>query len=83
VPVALFDLDNTLLDREVAFARWARRFCDSWGLPDGSHAELVAADDDGMRDREDLLTGVRDRYGLDVPVDELVEAYHVDYPAEF
>ena len=83
MPVALFDLDNTLLDREAAFAGWARRFCDSWGLPDGSHADLVAADGDGMRDREDLLTGVRDRFGLDVPVDELVEAYHVDYPAGF
>jgi putative hydrolase of the HAD superfamily len=83
VPVALFDLDNTLLDREAAFAGWARRFCDSWGLPEGSQAELVAADDDGMRPREELLSGVRDRYGLDVPVDDLLEAYHVDYPAGF
>ena len=83
MPVALFDLDNTLLDREAAFAGWARRFCDVWRLPDGSHAEIVAADDDGMRPREELFAGVRDRFGLEVPVDDLVEAYHVDYPAEF
>ena len=83
MPVALFDLDNTLLDREAAFAGWAREFCATWGLPDGSHAELVAADDDGMRDREDMLADVRDRFGLEVPLDDLVGAYHVDYPAEF
>jgi len=83
VPLALFDLDNTLLDREAAFARWARRFCRTWGLPDGSHAELVAADDDGLRDREELLAGVRDRFDLDVSVEDLMEAYRVDYPAGF
>ena len=43
----------------------------------------MAGDDDGMRDREELLTDVRERFGLEVPVDDLVEAYHVDYPAEF
>jgi len=83
VPVALFDLDNTLLDREAAFAGWAREFCATWGLPDGSHAELVAADDDGMRDRGELLAGVRERHALDASVDDLVEAYHTDYPAQF
>ena len=36
-----------------------------------------------MRDREELFADVRERFGLDVPVDDLVEAYHVDYPAEF
>jgi len=54
--------------------------CDTWGLPEGSHAQLVAADDDGMRDREDMLADVRDRFGLEVPLDDLVGAYHVDYP---
>lgn len=83
MPLALFDLDNTLLDREAAFAGWARRFCKAWGLPDQARAELVAADDDGRRSREELLAGVRDRYGLGVTVDELLEAYHLDYPAGF
>jgi putative hydrolase of the HAD superfamily len=83
VPVVLFDLDNTLLDREAAFARWAREFCATWGLPDGSHAELVAADEDGMRDRGELLAGVRERHALNASVDDLAEAYHADYPAQF
>ena len=83
MPVALFDLDNTLLDREAAFAAWARRFCDDWALPDGAHAVLVTADDDGYRPRDELFTEVHDRFDLDVPVDDLLEAYHVDYPACF
>jgi hypothetical protein len=31
VPIAL---DNTLLDREAAFARWARGFSEAWALDD-------------------------------------------------
>ncbi|HEY5108941.1 MAG TPA: HAD family hydrolase [Acidimicrobiales bacterium] len=83
MPVALFDLDNTLLDREAAFARWARSFCESNGLPDDAHAWLVAVDDDGLRPREELFAGVRIRFDLAAPVDELVDAYHRDYPASF
>jgi putative hydrolase of the HAD superfamily len=83
VPIALFDLDNTLLDREAAFIGWARRFCDTWRLPDGAVAELIVGDADGMRPRDELLAEVRDRYGLDDPVEALLEAYHHDYPAGF
>jgi putative hydrolase of the HAD superfamily len=83
MPLALFDLDNTLVDREAAFAGWARAFCATWGLPESSHAELVTADDDGLRDRSELLAAVRTRFDLDVDIDDLVEAYHVDYPAQF
>jgi putative hydrolase of the HAD superfamily len=83
MPVALFDLDNTLLDREAAFARWARTFCDAHQLPGDAHAWLVTADEDGWRPREEVFTGVRSRYGVDVPVEDLVHAYHRDYPDEF
>jgi FMN phosphatase YigB (HAD superfamily) len=83
MPLALFDLDNTLLDREGAYARWAEGFCTARGLPDGARAYLVAADEDGFRDRAELFAGVRDRFGLDDSVADLVEAYHVDYPAAF
>ena len=83
VPLVLFDLDNTLLDREAAYAAWVDRFCDGWGLPGSARAELVAADEDGMRPREELLAEVRDRHGIAAPLDELVAAYHVDYPSGF
>jgi len=83
VPLALFDLDNTLLDREAAFARWAHTFCETHGLADGAHDWLVAADEDGFRPREEVFADVRARYDLDPPVDDLVEAYQREYPASF
>jgi len=83
MPVAMFDLDNTLLDREAAFARWARSFCAARGLPDDAHAWLVAADDDGFRPREEVFAGVRSRYAVGESVEELVHAYHRDYPTSF
>jgi len=83
MPVALFDLDNTLLDREAAYADWAAGFCRAWSLPDEAHAHLLAADGDGFRPREELFDEARQRFGLEATVDELVTAYHVDYPAGF
>jgi putative hydrolase of the HAD superfamily len=83
MPVALFDLDNTLVDREAAFARWVRGFCGRWQLPAGAHALLLDGDDDGLRPRDELLAEVRERYALPASVDELLAAYHHDYPAEF
>ena len=55
MPLVLFDLDNTLLDREAAYARWARGFCDANGLPDDAHAWLVTDDDDGTDDARAAL----------------------------
>ena len=83
MPLALFDLDNTLLDRDAAFEGWARRFCDTWSLPEDARAALVAADDNGLRPREDLLADVRSRFGVDATLDALLAAYDVDYPAGF
>ena len=33
--LALFDLDNTLLDREAAFSKWARGFATEFEPPEG------------------------------------------------
>ncbi len=83
MPLALFDLDNTLLDREGAYARWAERFCATHGLPDGAHAYLVEADGDGHRARTELFADLRERFGIADTVDGLVEAYGTDYPAAY
>ena len=83
MPLALFDLDNTLLDREAAYARWARSFCATHGLPDTAHDWLVGADDYGLRPREEVFAGVRERYAVDEPIEDLLAAYHHDYPAAF
>ena len=83
VPVVLFDLDNTLLDHEVAFARWADSFCEANGLPDDAHPWLIAAYDEGFRPRKEVFAEVRSRYDLDDPVEDMVAAYHCDYPTAF
>jgi FMN phosphatase YigB (HAD superfamily) len=83
VPIALFDLDNTLLDREGAFARWARGFAEFHGLAEEAPAYLVSADEDGIRPRIDLFADVRATFGLTASVDELVERYGYDYPAAY
>jgi len=83
MPIVLFDLDNTLVDREAAFARWADSFCEAYGLPDDAHPWLVAADGDGFRPRDEVFAGVRSHWDVDDPVEDLVAAYHRDYPTAF
>lgn len=81
--VVLFDLDNTLADREAAFRRWAEWFVAHHQL-DGSVVEwLCASDGDGFVARDELFASVRDRYGIDVAVDDLVAGYRADYPTFF
>ena len=83
MPIALFDLDNTLLDREGAFARWARDFTKSAGLPGDAAAYLVSADEDGLRPRHELFADVQATFGLAATVDDLVERYGYEYPAAY
>lgn len=81
--LVLFDLDNTLADREAAFRRWAERFAEQHDL-DGSCVEfLCAGDGDGHVPRDELFAKLRDRYGVTTGVEELVAQYRVDYPTHF
>jgi HAD superfamily hydrolase (TIGR01549 family) len=81
--LVLFDLDNTLADREGAFRRWAESFALEHGL-DGSCVEfLCAGDGDGYVPRDELFASVRDRFGVTTSVDELVTRYRSEYPTHF
>ena len=65
MPLLLVDLDNTLIDRTGAFARWARKFAAAHG---GGAAEvewLVAADSDGLETRARLAALIAGRSGRD------------------
>nr|WP_240943223.1 HAD family hydrolase [Planosporangium thailandense] len=73
--MVIFDLDNTLLDREVPFRRWATQFVAEHGLAPGEVQWLVNADGDGFVPRPRFLTAVRERYGLDEPLDVLVTSF--------
>jgi putative hydrolase of the HAD superfamily len=65
VPLLLVDLDNTLIDRAGAFARWAREFTVARGGGLVDEQWLVAADRDGFESRERLAGLIRERFRLD------------------
>jgi len=77
--LAIFDLDNTLVDRMSAFQRFADQFADRHGLGPVGAAWLVAADEDGFSNRRRLFEQFRLRFGLDDPVEQLLDAYYEDY----
>jgi HAD superfamily hydrolase (TIGR01549 family) len=81
--LVLFDLDNTLADREAAFRRWAESFVADHGLAASCAEWLCTADGDGLVPRDELFGALRDRYGVTASVDELVTRYRADYPTHF
>jgi HAD superfamily hydrolase (TIGR01549 family) len=82
-PLAIFDLDNTLVDRSSAFAGWAEGFARQHGLGPTAAAWLIAADEDGFADRSVVFERAQTHFGLDEPVDRLLAAYSFDYPDRF
>jgi FMN phosphatase YigB (HAD superfamily) len=81
--LALFDLDNTLVDRQSTYRRWAAAVIDRFGLGLGELEWLCAVDDDGFASREDVFGPARARWGLTQSVPELIEQYRTDYPSFF
>src|SRR5689334_5287443 len=75
VPLAIFDLDNTLVDRAGSFRRWAESFVAQRGLAAAEVGWLEGADGDGFTPRHEFMAAVRDRYGLREPVDALVDRF--------
>jgi len=71
--LALFDLDNTLADRDGAFEAWARERAAEWqpADPDGALALIRELDGEGLRPRPAFLGDLRARFGLQAAVDEL------------
>ncbi len=81
--LALFDLDNTLLDRERAFALWTSEFVAHHELGKGASAVIKRADADGYRPREKFFAELRGELGLTSPIDELLAEYDVQYPSKY
>jgi FMN phosphatase YigB (HAD superfamily) len=75
-----FDLDNTLIDRDGAFLKWARWWVGSNGLGESAVEWLVAHDDGGFRPRAELFGLARSRFGIAASVDELVASYDEEHP---
>lgn len=81
--LALFDLDNTLLDRESAFHRWIDRFVAQYDLPESARSFIVRVDEDGASPREFFFEEIREEFGLASSIDALLARYYVDYIACF
>jgi HAD superfamily hydrolase (TIGR01549 family) len=81
--LALFDLDNTLLDREAAFAMWTEHFIAMCGLSPEAQPLIKSMDRNGLTPREEFFAQVRARFGIATSAKDLIEAYRVEYPACF
>jgi putative hydrolase of the HAD superfamily len=79
--LVLFDLDNTLLDRDAAFARWARLFMAAHDLPIEVWSIIKLADKDGRTTRNRFFVEICEPLNISTPVEELLVHYYVDYPA--
>ncbi|HWE81623.1 MAG TPA: hypothetical protein VG265_08220 [Gaiellaceae bacterium] len=62
--VVLFDLDNTLIDRQAAFRAWASGFLLEHGLREFELAWLETIDEDGFKPRELFFAEVKRRFRL-------------------
>jgi FMN phosphatase YigB (HAD superfamily) len=79
--LALFDLDNTLLDREAAFATWGQGFIESNRLSPESWSAIEKADEDGLKPRDLFFSQLQEELGISTGIDDLVGQYDVEYPA--
>ena len=79
IPVALFDLDNTLFDRASAYRRWAAQYVSDAGLAPTEVEWFVEADGDGFTPRKKVWTLARERYGLSGTIEGHIAAYRARY----
>lgn len=78
--LALFDLDNTLIDLRAAFQVWAAEFATDHRLGPDAVGWLIALDRPGLPHRQEFFAQVRDHFGLYDPVDELWSRYRQRMP---
>jgi HAD superfamily hydrolase (TIGR01549 family) len=75
VKLALFDLDNTLVDRTGCYRAWAERYCAETGLDAEAVEWFCQADRDGFAPRDELWSAARLRFSLSPTVEELIASY--------
>ncbi|MEU9605003.1 HAD family hydrolase [Streptomyces sp. NPDC048057] len=75
MPLLMLDLDNTLVDRDAAFAGAVAEFLAVHGLPAADLAWLTDLDANGYAPRADVAAAMTDRYGtsLAAPVEALLD----------
>ncbi|WP_084195131.1 HAD family hydrolase [Streptosporangium amethystogenes] len=78
--LALFDLDNTLVNLDEAFQVWAKEFVEEHDLESEAADWLLSLDRAGYPHREVFFTKVRDRFTLPESVDDLWSRYRQRMP---
>lgn len=79
LPLVLFDLDNTLVDRRGTLAGWAAEFTAQHGLEDEDQANIL--DMVAERAYPSTLEAIRTRYRLPMSTADLWHAYCTDIAA--
>ena len=74
-PLMLFDLDNTLVNRNQAFLGWAERFLADRSLPPADLDWFATLDCGGYLERTVLFRAAAERYGLTEPTAALLAEY--------
>src|ERR1700685_2027592 len=69
--LAMFDLDNTLLDRDAAFSRWLDEFVHDHRLDSAAHAWLLRADSLRTGSMDAFFHHLGEKFSLASPVDDL------------
>ena len=75
MPLLMCDLDNTLIDREAVFGRWAWDLVTEFGGDEGDVRWLVEIDGDGYTPREVVANAVRSHFHLADEVPALVDRF--------
>ncbi len=82
-PILIFDLDDTLIDRERAFSRWVNDWTDHRGLGPTAQEWILAADADSDRPRLGLFEAIVEHFGLPASAEELVDEFYREFPTYF
>ncbi len=77
--LALFDLDDTLIDRQRAFTSWLDEFLTKWRLGEDARSALAHADHRGEAPRESLLA-VAKEFGVTDDFPRFMTDYLADMP---
>lgn len=78
--LALFDLDNTLVDRSTAFQAWAEEFVDAQGLDETALTFLLMADAHHSGPMDGFFVTVCQTFDLVTPSKQLWEQYRRRMP---
>lgn len=72
--LALFDLDDTLVDHSDRFVQWSKDFATARSLGDGAADWIVKAYNSGMW-RDELLVAIREHFFIEDPIEDLQADY--------